>query len=124
MADRRHEVHPYIPNGASSIRDEMLAAIGAASVDELYADVPESIRLRRPLDLPAPLRSEADLVQHMDRILARNRTVRDCLSFLGAGCAPHYVPAVCDEINSRGEFLTAYSGRAYEDHGRFQALFE
>ena len=46
------------------------------------------------------------------------------LSFLGAGCAQHHVPAICDEINSRGEFLTAYAGEPYEDHGRFQALFE
>ena len=46
------------------------------------------------------------------------------LSFLGAGCAQHHVPAVCDEINSRSEFLTAYAGEPYEDHGRFQALFE
>ena len=46
------------------------------------------------------------------------------LSFLGAGCCQHHVPAVCDEINGRGEFLTAYAGDPYEDHGRLQALFE
>lgn len=44
--------------------------------------------------------------------------------FLGGGCYPHHVPAVCDEVNSRSEFLTAYAGEPYEDHGRFQALFE
>jgi glycine dehydrogenase subunit 1 len=46
------------------------------------------------------------------------------LSFLGAGCGQHYVPAICDEVNQRGEFLTAYAGEPYDDHGRFQALFE
>ncbi len=43
---------------------------------------------------------------------------------MGAGCWQHYVPAVCDEVNQRGEFLTAYAGEPYDDHGRFQALFE
>lgn len=124
MTDRPGEVHPYIPNGAPAVRDAMLAAIGAATVDDLYADIPESIRLRRPLDLPAALRSETELARHMEWLFAKNRPPGEHLSFLGAGCAPHYVPAVCDEINSRGEFLTAYSGRAYEEHGRYQALFE
>jgi len=102
----------------------MLAAIGASTIAELYADIPDALRLHRPLDLPQPFTAEADLVRHVDGILARNRTTADNLSFLGAGCARHFVPAVCDEINSRGEFLTAYSGHAYEEHGRFQAIFE
>jgi glycine dehydrogenase subunit 1 len=124
VAQPRPIVHPYIPNSEPGVKAEMLAAIGAASTDELYADVPESIRLRRPLDLPAPLTSEAALVRHVEGLLASNRTVRDTLSFLGGGCAQHHVPAVCDEVNSRAEFLTAYAGEPYEDHGRFQALFE
>jgi glycine dehydrogenase subunit 1 len=124
MAERSNAVHPYVPNAAATVKAEMLAAIGASSVDELYADIPEPLRLGRPLDLPEPLASEADLVRHMDGILARNRTARDQLSFLGAGCAQHFVPAVCDEVSSRGEFLTAYSGHPYEEHGRFQAIFE
>jgi glycine dehydrogenase subunit 1 len=102
----------------------MLKAVGARSVDEFYADIPESLRLRRPLDLPEPLTSEYELVRHMEGLLAKNTSTRQALSFLGAGCYQHYVPAVCDEINSRGEFLTAYAGEPYEDHGRFQALFE
>jgi glycine dehydrogenase subunit 1 len=57
-------------------------------------------------------------------LLGKNTSARERLSFLGAGCWQHYVPAVCDEINSRGEFLTAYAGEPYEDKGRFQALFE
>ncbi|MFM2106639.1 MAG: hypothetical protein RL338_1671 [Chloroflexota bacterium] len=116
--------HPYIPNAIPEVRAAMLAAIGASSVEEFYADVPESIRLRRPLDLPAPVGSEAELVRHVEGLLARNVSTREALSFLGAGCYDHHVPAVCDEINSRGEFLTAYAGEPYEDHGRFQALFE
>ena len=66
----------------------------------LYEDIPDALRLHRPLDLPEPFTAEADLIRHVDGILARNRTAADNLSFLGAGCARHFVPAVCDEINS------------------------
>jgi glycine dehydrogenase subunit 1 len=117
-------VYPYIPNSVPAVKQAMLAAIGAGSVEELYGDIPESIRLRRRLELPAPLLSEHELVRHVEGLLARNRSTREVLSFLGAGCYQHHVPAVCDEINGRGEFLTAYAGEPYEDHGRFQALFE
>ncbi|GAB3974813.1 aminomethyl-transferring glycine dehydrogenase subunit GcvPA [Actinoallomurus acanthiterrae] len=117
-------VHPYIPNSVPAIKEAMLAAVGAASTEEFYADVPESIRLRRPLDLPAPLRSEAELVRHVGALLARNTGTHEALSFLGAGCYRHHVPAVVDEVINRSEFLTAYAGEPYEDHGRFQALWE
>ena len=124
MSDGQARVHPYIPNSIPAVRSAMLQAVAATSVEEFYADVPASIRLDRPLDLPAPLRSEVELVRHVEELLDRNRSTREMLSFLGAGCYPHHVPAVCDEINGRGEFLTAYAGEPYEDHGRFQALFE
>ena len=117
-------VHPYIPNSEPRVRATMLEAVDAASVEELYADIPERLRLRRPLDLPPALASEAELVRHVEGLLNRNVSTRDAVSFLGAGCYDHHVPAVCDEVNGRGEFLTAYAGEPYEDHGRFQALFE
>jgi glycine dehydrogenase subunit 1 len=116
--------HPYIPNAVAVVRDAMLAAIGATSIEDLYVEIPERLRLRRPLDLPPALRSEAELTRHVEGLLNRNRSTRELISFLGAGCYEHQVPAVCDEINSRAEFLTAYAGEPYEDHGRFQALFE
>jgi glycine dehydrogenase subunit 1 len=117
-------VHPYIPNSVPATKEAMLKATGAGSVEDFYADIPDSIRLKRRLNLPEPFTSEASLVRHVEGLLAKNLSTRDRLSFLGAGCAQHYVPAVCDEVNSRGEFLTAYAGEPYEDHGRFQALFE
>ena len=76
------------------------------------------------MNIPAPLVSEYDLKQHVEKILQKNKTCEECISFLGGGCWQHYVPAICDEINQRSEFLTAYAGEPYEDHGRFQALFE
>ncbi|TDD39993.1 aminomethyl-transferring glycine dehydrogenase subunit GcvPA [Actinomadura sp. KC06] len=117
-------VHPYIPNSVPEIKRQMLAATGASSVEDFYADVPASIRLGRPLDMPPPLRSEAELVRHVGGLLAGNTSTRDALSFLGTGCYRHHVPAVVDEVVNRSEFLTAYAGEPYEDHGRFQALWE
>ncbi|WP_306316524.1 MULTISPECIES: aminomethyl-transferring glycine dehydrogenase subunit GcvPA [unclassified Streptomyces] len=116
--------HPYIPNATPAVRRAMLDEIGAASVEEFYADIPAGIRLHRPLDLPPALRSEAELVRHMERLLARNTSTRETLSFLGSGCYQHHVPAVVDEVVNRSEFLTAYAGEPYEDHGRFQAMWE
>ncbi|MGV9269588.1 aminomethyl-transferring glycine dehydrogenase subunit GcvPA [Kitasatospora sp. NPDC003701] len=116
--------HPYIPNAGPGARAAMLAEIGASSVAEFYADIPADLRPARPLDLPAPFTDEQGLVRHLRGLLARNTDTTEALSFLGHGCYPHHVPAVCDEVNGRGEFLTAYAGEPYEDHGRFQALFE
>ncbi len=124
MEPQEPPAHPYVPNSIRSVRDAMLEAIGAADVEELYADVPAELRLDGPLDLPPPLRSEAELVRHVQELLSRDTSTREALSFLGAGCYAHHVPAVCDEVNSRSELLTAYAGEPYEDHGRFQALFE
>lgn len=124
MTEPTSPIHPYIPNSVPAVKAAMLEAIGAASIDELYEEIPERLRLRRRLDLPTPMRSEAELVRHVEGLLKRNTSTREAISFLGAGCYDHQVPAVCDEINGRAEFLTAYAGEPYEDHGRWQALFE
>jgi glycine dehydrogenase subunit 1 len=116
--------HPYIPNAEPHIKRAMLESIDAASIAELYADIPDELRLQEPLALPQPLPAESDLQQLLSRLLHKNRTTATHLSFLGGGCYDHYVPAVCDEINARGEFLTAYAGKTYTDHGKWQALFE
>lgn len=117
-------IYPYIPNSVPATREQMLQEIGAESVDDLYEDIPQALRLTGGMDLPRPILSEYGLKRHVEGILAKNKTVHDYLCFLGAGCYHHYVPAVCDEVNRRGEFLTAYAGEPYDDHGRFQALFE
>ncbi|MFJ9692344.1 aminomethyl-transferring glycine dehydrogenase subunit GcvPA [Kitasatospora sp. NPDC101183] len=124
MSARAPRSHPYIPNSAPDVRKAMLAEVGAGSVEEFYADIPAELRLDRPLDLPEPLGSEAELASHLEELLARNTAVPPGRSFLGAGCYRHHVPAVVDEVVNRSEFLTAYAGEPYEDHGRFQALWE
>jgi len=124
MNDDQATVYPYIPNSVPGVKQEMLDEVGAKSEEDFYEEVPEALRLRRPLDLPEPFLSECALKRHVEGILSRNRTCGEYLNFLGAGCYQHHVPAVCDEINQRSEFLTAYAGEPYDDHGRFQALFE
>jgi glycine dehydrogenase subunit 1 len=116
--------YPYIPNSAPRIKREMLDAIGVTDVEELYGAIPERLRVPGLLDLPTPLVSEYALRRHVEGMLARNENCADTLSFLGGGCWQHYVPAVCDEIVNRGEFVSAYYGDTYADHGKLQALFE
>jgi len=117
-------VHPYIPNSVPEVKREMLADMGLSDVEEILSEIPLDLRLDRLLDLPEPLTSELDLKRHVQEILERNTSCADYLSFLGGGCWSHFVPAVCDEIVSRGELLTAYSGSSYSDLGKHQARFE
>ncbi len=124
MSQRRPIAYPYIPNSVPGLKEQMLQEVAAESVEDFYQDVPENLRFKEDMNLPQPLLSEYALKRHVEGILARNKTCQEYLSFLGAGCWQHHVPAVCDEVNQRGEFLTAYAGEPYDDHGRFQALFE
>jgi glycine dehydrogenase subunit 1 len=105
-------------------REEMLAAIGVSSVDELFEQVPAGVRLDRALDVP-PALGESELVAHLTELAGRNAHTGVELSFLGAGIYDHYVPAVVDVLLSRGEFLTAYTPYQPEmSQGVLQAIFE
>lgn len=115
--------HPYIPNTVPEVRDAMLREIGLSSIEQLHEAIPDGLKLQGLMNLPEPL-DEYGLRRHVEGILAKNRPAGEYLNFLGAGCWQHFVPAVCDEIAQRSEFVTAYAGEPYEDHGRFQALFE
>jgi glycine dehydrogenase subunit 1 len=105
-------------------RREMLAAIGAGSLEELFADIPESLRLREPLSLPDGM-AEQDVYDHLSRLAARNRHCDEEISFLGAGMYDHYVPALIDSIVQRSEFLTPYTPYQPEiSQGGLQSMFE
>ena len=105
-------------------RDAMLDAIGVGSVEELFRDSPDGVRLRRELDLEARL-SEQEIVAHLSELAARNAHAGSELSFLGAGIYDHYVPAFVDAMLARGEFLTAYTPYQPEmSQGVLQAIFE
>ncbi|MGE8203695.1 aminomethyl-transferring glycine dehydrogenase subunit GcvPA [Heyndrickxia sp. NPDC080065] len=118
-----NKVHPYIPNMVPEIQQEMLKEIGVNSVMELYDCIPSELQLKEDMNLPKAL-TEYELRRHIEEVLQKNTSTKEYLNFLGAGCWQHFIPAVCDEINQRSEFLTAYAGEPYEDHGRFQTLFE
>jgi glycine dehydrogenase subunit 1 len=102
----------------------MLATIGVASIEELFADVPEHLRLPSGLNLDAGL-SEQEVYDELRALAARNTSTEDELSFLGAGMYDHYVPALVDSITSRSEFLTPYTPYQPEvSQGGLQAMFE
>jgi glycine dehydrogenase subunit 1 len=111
-------------NSVPELKQEMLDAIGAESIEELFSQIPASHRIGDGLELPPALVSEAELSRHLRETLARNQSCEDNLSFLGAGCWQHFVPAVCDEIVRRSEFLTPVWGTPSSDYGRNQAWFE
>ncbi len=118
-------VHPYIPNSVPEVQEEMLKEIGMNSIKELFDYiVPRELQFKGRLNLPKPLLSEYELKRHMQEILSKNKTCEEYICFLGGGTWPHYVPAICDEIAGRAEFLTAYSGHPYENFGWKQAIFE
>jgi glycine dehydrogenase subunit 1 len=103
---------------------EMLGAIGVGSIEELFADVPASLRLGRPLSLGEGL-SEQEVFEELRALAARSTSVEDEVSFLGAGMYDHYAPALIDSIILRSEFLTPYTPYQPEiSQGGLQAMFE
>ncbi|HUB76237.1 MAG TPA: aminomethyl-transferring glycine dehydrogenase subunit GcvPA [Solirubrobacteraceae bacterium] len=105
-------------------RSEMLATIGVASIGELFDGIPDAVRRSAPLELPDGL-SEAEVYAHLRDLAARNTSVEDEVSFLGAGMYDHYVPAVIDMLMSRSELLTPYTPYQPEiSQGGLQVMFE
>ena len=112
---------PYLPHTDEDLAG-MLASLGAASLDELFADIPAELRLDRPLALPEGL-SEAEVLRRLAALGRRNATDRVC--FLGAGIYDHLVPATVPDLVSRSEFYTAYTPYQAEiAQGMLQAIFE
>ncbi len=114
----------YLPL-ADSDRQEMLSAVGAASIDDLFVDVPEAARLRDTIEgLPDHL-SEMAVERELARLSRRNLVAGDVPFFLGCGAYRHHIPASVDHLIQRGEFLTAYTPYQPEiAQGTLQALFE
>lgn len=111
----------YLPKGPAE-RQEMLAAIGAKSIEELFESIPQQYRLRAPLNLPAAM-SEAEVIDYFKARAAENSG--GYTSFLGAGVYNHLRSVVTDTILLRGEFLTSYTPYQAEiSQGTLQAIFE
>ncbi len=116
--------HPLLPNLDESLVSKMLQKAGAASVDELFSDIPPALRLNRRLRLPKGA-SEYEVRREVQAKLSRNATPPGSLCFLGGGVWPHYVPAAVESITSRQEFYTSYTPyQAEVSQGMLQALFE
>ncbi|MBN2265712.1 MAG: aminomethyl-transferring glycine dehydrogenase subunit GcvPA [Candidatus Aminicenantes bacterium] len=104
-------------------KKEMLARIGAASLDDLFCCIPEDIRLKKLLDLPAAL-PELELVRTVEG-LGRMNTFPGLVSFLGGGAYEHFIPTVVDYLSSRGEFVSPYTPYQPEvSQGTLQVIFE
>ncbi|WP_442484220.1 aminomethyl-transferring glycine dehydrogenase subunit GcvPA [Aeoliella sp. SH292] len=114
---------PYIYNTPDD-QAEMLSAIGASSIEELFAPIPSDLRLKRPLDIP-PALGELALEQHVRELGGRNMHASNSVCFLGGGSYDHFVPAAVDTIAGRSEFYTSYTPyQAEVSQGNLQAMFE
>ena len=115
--------HHYLPMTEQDQR-EMLDRIGVSSIDELFADIPESVRFKGEYNIKAAA-SEPDLVTEMTAMASKNANLKDYKSFLGAGVYDHYIPVIVDHVLSRSEFYTAYTPYQPEiSQGELQAIFE
>jgi glycine dehydrogenase subunit 1 len=111
----------YLPSSESD-RRQMLSDIGLDSIDRLFDSIPESLRLRRLLNLPKPL-SEPELAGYFEKAAKENAA--DYISFLGAGTYRHHIPVIIDALISRSEFYTSYTPYQAEiAQGTLQAIFE
>jgi glycine dehydrogenase subunit 1 len=113
----------YIPHTQRE-RDEMLRVIGVKHIDDLFADVPENLRMRQTMNLPAMM-SELELSRHLSELAARNPGAHDRVCFAGGGVYDHYVPSIVNHLALRSEFYTAYTPyQAEVSQGTLQAIFE
>jgi glycine dehydrogenase subunit 1 len=111
----------YLPKSDAE-RAAMLREIGASSIDDLFAIIPEEYRLQRDLDIPRQM-GESEIVDHFKAAAEKN--ANGYASFLGAGVYRHYRPVIIDTIVQRGEFLTSYTPYQAEiTQGTLQAIFE
>ena len=113
----------FAPHTDDDVR-EMLGALGVGSLDDLFSQIPASVRLDRPLDIPEGV-SEMEILADMKGLAGRNRSAEDLVCFAGAGAYDHYVPSVVWSLAARSEFYTSYTPYQPElSQGVLQALFE
>ncbi len=113
----------YVPNTPED-QQAMLTRLGLSTLEDLLAPVPENVRLRRPLELPAAL-SEPDLKRLLNGMAANNQNLDNWISFLGAGNYDHAIPSVVPHLQKRSEFVTSYTPYQPEvSQGMLQAIYE
>lgn len=115
--------HRYLPMTEQD-QQEMLDAVGVSSIDELFSDIPESVRFQGEYKIKQA-KSETELVGELSELASKNKDLRSNASFLGAGVYDHYMPIIVDHVISRSEFYTAYTPYQPEiSQGELQAIFE
>ncbi|MCP1145213.1 aminomethyl-transferring glycine dehydrogenase subunit GcvPA [Lysinibacillus endophyticus] len=115
--------HRYLPMTETD-QKEMLETIGVQSVDELFSDIPESVRFKGLYNIPEA-KSESALLKELKQLASKNSDTESHVSFLGAGIYNHYKPIIVDHVISRSEFYTAYTPYQPEiSQGELQAIFE
>ncbi|NLJ41939.1 MAG: aminomethyl-transferring glycine dehydrogenase subunit GcvPA [Clostridiales bacterium] len=113
----------YIPN-TEDVKKNMLAEIGYSSIEELFVDIPDRVRLERKLNIKGPM-AEMDLMRYMKGLASSNKHGGEYTCFLGAGAYDHYIPSALGHIISRTEFYTSYTPYQPEiSQGTLQAIFE
>ncbi|MDT8863041.1 aminomethyl-transferring glycine dehydrogenase subunit GcvPA [Alkalihalobacillus sp. MEB130] len=115
--------HRYLPM-TDADQTEMLKTIGVSSIEELFSDIPNDIRFKGELNIKAALK-EPELISYFQGLAAKNISLKQTPSFLGAGVYEHYIPSIVDHVISRSEFYTAYTPYQPEiSQGELQAIFE
>jgi glycine dehydrogenase subunit 1 len=113
----------YVPNTADQ-RDQLLSRIGIESIEELFKDIPETVRLKTGLNVPGGM-AEQDLVKLVKGLANRNGNLEEYTSYLGAGAYEHYIPSYVDQLLLRSEFYTAYTPYQPEiSQGTLMAIYE
>lgn len=115
--------HRYLPM-TDSDQKEMLEAIGVNTIDDLFSDIPESVRFQGEYNIK-PAKTEPALMKELMLLSQKNADLKTNTSFLGAGVYDHYMPVIVDHVLSRSEFYTAYTPYQPEiSQGELQAIFE
>ena len=113
----------YLPHTSNEI-EQMLSTIGVASIADLFASIPEELRLKEPLALP-PALPELELRDHLRTLSRKNAHGTEWINFLGGGAYRHYVPSAVGYLLKRSEFSTGYTPyQAEVSQGTLQTLFE
>lgn len=114
---------PYIPNGSIE-KEEMLKSIGVNSIEALFNDIPDELKLNRRLNIGEPF-SEIRLNKYLKELSGRNKDTCEYICFLGAGTYDHFIPSAVNHLAGRSEFYTAYTPYQPEiSQGTLQAIFE
>ena len=116
-------MYPYFSLTEQDVKD-MLDNLGLSSIEDLFSDIPDELKLNRELDIPKA-KGEAEVYKYLTGLANKNASSNDYPTFLGAGAYDHYIPAVIPTIVNRSEFLTSYTPYQPEiSQGTLQYIFE